>query len=197
MKYMANALILLGFCIGSLGATGFHNPALSASGLKVAQGQEAPKTGPDREDHAMLLFAIGLGTLLVGGFMARSSKAGTSMEAGEQHTHGAALLKQITAVQQALSELHAKASSLSPEERHLAISDLSEGAIYDLTSEFEHWIEVLGFERYSQVWTGIATGERLVNRAWSMETDGHAKEATEELGLAATAFANARTALGS
>ncbi|MFT5058329.1 MAG: hypothetical protein ACI89E_001102, partial [Planctomycetota bacterium] len=49
MKFVANILIVVGFCLGALGATGFHNPALSAQAPEVDAGNvvEVIEKGPD------------------------------------------------------------------------------------------------------------------------------------------------------
>jgi hypothetical protein len=201
MKYAANLLILIGFCLGTLGATGFHNPALSANAPKLEAGyaveviEGSSDEAPNREEHAMLMFLIGLGVLIGGGFMTKFANGSTGLAAEDHHAQDAALVGQLLAIESSLRELHGKAADMVSADLHQAISDMSEGPIYEVTSEFEHWTAILGFDRYSQVWTGVAAGERLVNRAWSMETDGHAKEAIEELKFAADAFAEAQEQL--
>ncbi len=202
MKFAANLLILIGFCVGTLGAAGFHSP-YNSSTHGLGPGEMGTVTIPadqgilDNEEYATLLFLLGLGMLIAGGFLTKAAKGSAGLVEGDHHAQGNALLGHLTGIEASLRELHGKASSMNSSELHQAITDVSEGPIYDLTSEFEHWTQVLGFDRYSQVWTGVASGERLVQRAWSMETDGHSEEAIAELDYAARAFAEAKGALNS
>ncbi|MDF1838744.1 MAG: hypothetical protein P1V35_12810 [Planctomycetota bacterium] len=202
MKFVANILIIFGLCLGTLGAAGFHSPSISANGQ---QGTEVTDPGtttenaaaasgdsaPSRESEAMLFFLGGVGLLIGGGVLSKFASGSGAIAQEEQHAQGAALLGQLGHIEEVLRALHGKAATMDHAELHKEITVISEGPIYDLTSEFEHWTEILGFDRYSKVWTGVAAGERLVHRAWSMDTDGHSEEAIEELRFAADAFSDA------
>ncbi len=210
MKFVANILIILGLCLGTLGAAGFHSPSISANapakpGPEAEAAEEATEASetpdgdaspakdqePGREKHAMLFFLVGVGVLIGGGVLSKFAGGSGGMAREEQHAQGTALMGQLTHIEESIRQLHSKAADMAPADRHQALTALSDGPIYDLTNEFEHWTQVLGFDRYSRVWTGVAAGERLVHRAWSMDTDGHSDEAIDELKFAAEAFAEA------
>jgi hypothetical protein len=55
---------------------------------------------------------------------------------------------------------------------------------FDLTTRNDELVQLIGFSDYARVWEGVATAERLLNRCWSMITDGHPEEGLEELPLA-------------
>ena len=76
------------------------------------------------------------------------------------------------------------------------VEEILEGELFEVTSRFEATLTTLGFTDYAAVWEGVANAERLLNRAWSMATDGHLAEARAEVPLARANLERAVAALG-
>lgn len=141
------------------------------------------------EEGAAWLFAGGLVLLLAGGYLARqeqkASGARDSQE-GRKVLHG-----QIQAVRDDLARIRELATHSDGAEVRSQLTTLQEGQLYDLTSNFEHWTKVLGFDDYARIWAHVASGERLSNRAWTLYTDGYPTEGRAEIALAELAFEEA------
>jgi len=173
MKYLPNILVVLGVCLGALGAAGFHTPYAADAELA------AP-----REPYALALFLLGCASLGVGGVLTRRSRSSGAEGAGEGKHGKEAFARDIDAIRKLVVELDDDKRTLSPAEVHARIDQLMAEQYFDLTSKSDELVQLLGFSDYARVWDGIATAERLLNRCWSMITDGHPEEGFEELPLA-------------
>ena len=175
MKYLPNVLLVLGVCVGSLGASGFHTP----------YGTEAV-----REDYALPLFALGLVLLASGGALVRASRAQRTENRGEgrptqPYRDG------IAAILARVVELDDRKHELSGEDVRDRIGELMAAEYFDLTRRSDDLIALVGFSTYARVWEGVATAERLLARCWSMCSDGHATEGIAELPLARASLEHA------
>jgi hypothetical protein len=174
MKPLISLLLVVGFCLGTVGAAGFHTP-LDAEYLE---------TNPDAttEPNAIAMFVAGLGAVFVGGFLARSRR---KADLAERESGGSSLkarfLTQLTTIRDMVVELDDKKTDLSGEEIRDRIASLLANEYFDLTSESEELATALGFQEYARVWEGVATAERTLARTWSLATDGFADEGIEEL----------------
>ena len=226
MKIAATVLILIGFCLGTLGAAGFQAPVESASLVKKAMAGEVPghpmteipeegkleavrerlvalresvedsDAPADAELRAFFeapveagapwMFGGGILLLILGGFLTRlhtTSTLATESQAGRQ-----VLQDRIAAVRDQLVSLHGNATAMGRAQVQKELTELIEGPMYDLTSEFEHWTKLLGFETYTRIWEHVASGERLTHRAWTLYTDGYPEEGHPEIQFAHEAF---------
>ena len=182
MKLIAKFLIVVGFCVGTLGAAGFQTPA--GDGTRTT------------EQYAWLLFGGGFVVMTMGGVLGRSSREvpahAKEAEAGDRAVH----LVRIATARDAVARLDAERVGLDGHALRARLEEVLEGELFDVTSRFEDTLASLGFTDYAAVWEGVANAERLLNRAWSMATDGHVDEAREELPLARANLERAVAALG-
>ncbi len=179
MKNFANFLVVLGVCLGALGASGFHTPA-SGEGT--------------REDNALTLFAFGIAALAVGGFISLKNRR-AAVAPGTAHAGKLAILAELEAIRSIVVELDDGRAHLSSEAVRERIDALLETEYFDLAEKREELIQLLGFSGFAKVWDGVAVAERLLARAWSMCTDGHDEEGFAELPLARAALDNALVAM--
>ena len=170
MLLLARILLVAGFCVGTLGAAGFD------------------KT---REPNAMALFVGGLVLLAAGGVLIRRSIRAPGEGGDGLHGERARFREKLVAIQGAVHSLEAVSGSGDPESVRKGIDAIAQGDLFDLTSAHEDLIALIGFPAYSVIWEGVASGERLLNRAWSMLTDGAIEEGLAELPLAAAKFDDA------
>jgi len=91
--------------------------------------------------------------------------------------HVVSVRDEVVAIEEALD-------SSSPEEIHGRIDALLRGEFFDLTSAHADVLAVLGFDAFARIWDGVAGGERLLARAWSMLTDDAPAEGLAEVPLA-------------
>jgi hypothetical protein len=178
MKLVANLLLVLGVCIGALGASGFHAP------------YGAPE-GTVAEDWAVTLFVLGLVLLGAGGVTMRAARAVRADRAGGAHAGKRAYEDEIDAIHARVVELDEAKERLSEEELRDRIGKLLAEEYFDLTSKSDDLIALVGFSDYARVWEGVATAERLLARCWSMCADGHRDEGIVELPLARASLAGA------
>lgn len=174
MKTLANLLIVLGVCFGALGASGFHTPIEDT-------GVEDPAA---REDYALLYFLVGLALIGAGGGLSKLGGAAGKDETAGRSAALQGVRDELQAVQARLAELTDARSTADEAQLRTDLDDLLAGAYFDLTSQSDDIIALLGFDAYARVWEGVANAERLIARAWSMSTDGHHAEAIEELPIA-------------
>lgn len=162
MKILPNVLIVVGFCLGTLGAAGFAEP---------------------REPNAVLYLVLGVVILVVGGLWDRRMQKSPT-EAGDHHSTLAGFVSAVQAIRDKVVELDKGRGSLDPDEIHHRIDELMRNEYFDLTSRSEELVALVGFNSYAKAWDGVATTERLLNRCWSMITDGSADEGLAELPIA-------------
>ena len=141
------------------------------------------------EAGAPWYFGGGLALLVAGGVLARRGRQTTG--ADESQEGRKALHGHIQTVHAELDRIHQLSATADPLAVRDQLTALQEGPLYDLTSEFEHWTRILGFDDYARIWAHVASGERLSNRAWTLYTDGFPAEGRVEIGLSQNAFAEA------
>lgn len=172
MKLFAHVLVVLGVCVGALGASGFHPPA---------DGEGS------RESGALPLFALGATSLAVGGFLVRQARRG-GVDPQSTQAEKLGYLRQFEAIQRVVVALDRDAAQLDGPAVRDRIAELQANEMFDLTSRSDDLALLLGFEAYARVWEGLATAERLLARCWSMCTDGYPEEGKQELPHARTAL---------
>ncbi len=180
MKIIANIFLTIGVCFASVGAAGFHNPADTGRIEKKSEGN------PDTEPKAWPLFGCGMFIIAVGGFLTRSAKSVTVNSQDAQHEHPTA-----TAVTETLNHICISVNSIDDARERLSRSELCHeidtllsGYFFDLVDLREDFLQMVGFSDYVKVWDGVATGERLLARVWSIATDGYHEEALKDLPVA-------------
>ena len=173
---ISQALVLVGFIVATIGATGFHSPADSANGeAMMADGAVAEDLGTT-EPLAWTLLGAGLAALIAGGFLSRMSRK----SGGDGDQDGlASIHEHLHAVRQAVVRLDENRPSDA--ELISQIDDLRGGLLFELGSQSDDFAAKVGFDAYASVWSHFATCERLLNRSWSMTADGHGDEGREEL----------------
>ncbi|MDG1984299.1 MAG: hypothetical protein P8M11_07020 [Planctomycetota bacterium] len=173
---ISQALVLVGFVVATIGATGFHSPADSANGeAMMADGAVAEDLGTT-EPLAWTLLGAGLAALIAGGFLSRMSRK----SGGDGDQDGlASIHEHLHAVRQAVVRLDENRPSDA--ELISQIDDLRGGILFELGSQSDDFAAKVGFDAYASVWSHFATCERLLNRSWSMTADGHGDEGREEL----------------
>ena len=175
MKAVAALLLALGFCLGTVGAAGFGQPI-------------------ERGAWAFLLG--GLALVVVGGLL---SRAGRAHAGGEQHQgeERARFAARLSSILDSVRALEADRDRVPPEDIRRRLDRLFEGELFELTSRHEELQALLGFDAYARVWDGLATGERLLYRTWTMLTDGWNEQALGELSLARAQLERSAQALAS
>jgi hypothetical protein len=163
MIYIGNLLLILGVCLGTVGAAGFTDPP---------------------EDGSYGMFGAAMVLVVAGGLTVR--RATRSSTAGTEHLAAAVgdLQLKVQSIAQRVGEIDEAKDSLSSEEFCSQVDDLLTGEYFELGARNEEYQSMLGFSKYSKVWSGIAVCERLLARAWSIATDGHFDEAKAEMPLA-------------
>ena len=178
---VSKGLIVLGLCLGALGAAGFHAPRASPAEEPAEARDEVPTSARRTEKGAWPLFAGGLALLAVGSFLGRRQAQGAGGGAGQGQGGRAAVRAQIEGIRDAVVDLDEHKAELGDEELRRRIDELLGGAYFDLTSRHDDIAALLGFADYARVWDGVASAERMLARCWSMTTDGHGEEGLEEL----------------
>ncbi len=129
--------------------------------------------------------------------LARSQEAGA---AGQKHEEN------IRVLERSLESLVAKVAELESsrdDEDQLVMHDRIDAELLDDLNDFvearESMIPRLGMQNYADIMSPFATGERLLNRAWSASADGYVDEvrkcitqARQELEQARELLAGAR-----
>ncbi len=167
---LSNIFLILGFCLGTVGAAGF---------------------GPETESLAWPFLIAGTVLISVGAILRR--RLAQSPAASQVQGQGSAseLKDRLSAVTQQLHDLQEVMDSLDDSAFFDQLDAVLDGAVFDLTKDSEDFMRGLGFAQYAKVWDGIACGERLLARAWSMATDGHCQEARAEVRFSAAEFSRA------
>ena len=170
MRLFAKFLLVLGTCLAAVGAAGFtENP----------------------ENEAWVFFLGGLILCFAG---TRFQRISIQEEAGPAH-HSAAVMGglrgRLRAALKATIFLDETCDEIGEEEFCSRLDELLRGEFFEMGGRVEEYQRLLGFADYSRVWEGVAIGERLLSRAWSMATDGHLEEAFMEIPLARAALSRA------
>ncbi|MBC8403670.1 MAG: hypothetical protein H8E15_00465 [Planctomycetes bacterium] len=169
MIIIGNLLLILGVCLSTVGAAGFADTL---------------------EDLSLEMFSAGILLVIIGGLTVR--RATRSSGAGTEHLAAALgdLQLKIQTIATRVSEIDEAKEILESVDFCKQIDDLLCGEYFELGARNEEFQQLLGFSKYSKVWSGIAVCERLLARAWSIATDGHFAEAKEELPLARAEIQN-------
>ena len=161
------ALLVLGVALAALGAAGFDQFA------------------PEPRQGSWLAFLGGLVLLVVGGTALSRAKrrelSGTSGETSDGAVDVAWFDEKIATLASDVADLDRVESETA---LHARIGTLLEDDLFEITRRHEELAQQVGFAAYARVWDGLAGGERLLARAWSMLTDGFPQEARAELPLA-------------
>lgn len=170
MLALANSILILGVCLGVIGAAGFTDPV---------------------QEGAYGFFAAGIIACVIGGVLLRRETRAT----GNGSDHAAAAVGDLQQrVESIARRVHGLEESMSELDAHhfaTEVDDILAGEYFELGSRSDDYIQLLGFGKFTQVWGGVAVAERLLARAWSMATDGFLAEAQEELPLARAQLATA------
>ncbi len=171
MELLLRALLILGFCVGTVGAAGF---------------------GESIEAMAWPLFGGGLALVIGAGLILRLRLKRRDAEG--EGSIGVELAETVARIAHEVDALAESASELGREEFCRRTDALLNGPFFDLGSRNEELLRRLGAGVYASIWDGFATAERLLARAWSMATDDHLAEGLEELPRARRAIDRAATA---
>lgn len=177
MKLLSNALIVVGFCLGTAGAAGFHEP--------TDPEYKAENPNAKTEEWALPLFIVGL-VGVVSGCLLRRAHDRSQRAAEDSQTGGlkGVFKGQLESIRDMVIELDEKKNELSTQELCGRIDKMFRNEYFDLTARNEDYARLLGFTDYARVWEGVATAERQIARTWSMATDGYPEQGIEELPLA-------------
>jgi len=175
---LSRFLLVLGVCLGAIGAAGF--------GGKV-------------EAAAWPLYVSGIVACLAGGLLLRRDLRRRATEGGVEGVSRAGLAEALAQLAREVTELDESRESLDREAFCERIDALLTGPCFELGSRNEDYARLLGPTDYAETWEGFATCERLLSRAWSIATDDHLEEARAELPRARAAIhaAAERAARGS
>lgn len=172
MKLIANALIVVGFCVAAIGAAGFDK--------KI-------------ESEAIPLFACGIVALAIGAILGKAAKKSSdTTESAPQQS--AEVRWQVERIRDIVIGLDERSNELAPEQMCKEIDSLLRNEYFDLASRNEEIANTLGFTDYAKIWDGVAIAERLLARVWSISTDGHHEEALVSLPEARQHIERAATA---
>lgn len=195
MKLLINALLVVGFCLGTVGAAGFQAPKGATSDPSLGAWSRALR---DTEENAKTMFVAGLAIVLVAGYMAR---ARTRAEREAEHGSGGGLVgflkERLESIRGEIVALDDAKESLTGNELRDRVEALLAGDYFDLGDRAEELAAALGFDDYARTWEGVATAERLLSRIWTMETDGFHDEAVLELPRARREIERAASAASS
>lgn len=90
-----------------------------------------------------------------------------------------------------LEELDGGKAELPVYEARFAIDRRFREDLNDFAEARESMVHVFGIQRYADVMSAFAAGERYINRVWSASTDGYEDEVRAYLGRARQQFAEA------
>ncbi|MEM6673154.1 MAG: hypothetical protein AAF726_09930 [Planctomycetota bacterium] len=116
--------------------------------------------------------------LMVAGMLAlRAARAADLEQAGEKHDADIAVLQ--SSLDSLISKVRTFESAQTDEDQlavHLRIDDELMEDIETFVDARESMIPKLGMQRYADIMSPFANGERLLNRAWSASADGYVDE---------------------
>jgi len=199
MKFLSSLLMVIGFCVGTLGAAGFQTPRLidaaestdgrvdsaeSAPASERAPAVEESREAGGFETLAWPLFLSGIGAMLVGWIL----KFILATRTRDEVAHGAGDLTGTQAILLGILSLRDQVSGIAsgtdPGDTQEQVGALLSGDFFDFTARHEEFATALGFTDYARIWDGVARSERILARSWSMLADGHEEEGLAELPLA-------------
>lgn len=143
------------------------------------------------------LYGVCLGLMVFGMIFLRMAAGAALEQAGDKHASDIAVL------QQSLSSLIDKVrgfESRSSDEDQLTVHQRIDDELMDDINTFvdarESMIPKLGMQRYANVMSPFANGERLLNRAWSASADGYVDEVRSCIAGARAELEKAQALLG-
>lgn len=160
VEIVANLIVVVAFCLGTVGAAGMKAPP---------------------EDAAPWLLGLGVVGIFAGGLWGRLLSRRSRGQAGSHHETRAEFRGQIERIREIVVDLDETRAELAGDELTKRLDALFKNEYFDLTLRHEELMKLLGFTHYARVWEGVATAERLLARVWSVATDGHVEEAIEDL----------------
>ena len=160
MKPLANVIVVIAFCTGTVGAAGMKAPP---------------------EEAAPWLLGAGVVGILLGGTWIRALSRSSRGEADAHRETREEFRRQIVAIRDVVAELHEKQAALTVDQLSRRVDHLLRNEYFDLTARHEELMMLLGFTEYARIWESVATAERLLARVWSVATDGYLEEALEDL----------------
>jgi hypothetical protein len=175
MAILARTLLVLGVCLGAIGAAGF---------------------GEEIERGAWPLFLSGIVASLIGGLLLRRALRRRIEEGEGGNLTREGLATALAAIAEEVVRLDDERESLDGETFCRRIDTLLTGACFELGSRNEDYARLLGPSAFAGIWEGFAVSERLLARAWSIATDGHLEEAREELSRARAPIVSAAERAG-
>ena len=172
---LPNLLMVLGFCLATVGSTGFHSPSDSANAA-------AADADASTESYAWAFLIGGIAVLSAGAFLGRAARGGA--DAGAKSGAVEAIRTELVEIQSLVAGLNQSKGSLKDAELMAKIDEMRTGVLFDVGSRSDSFASQIGFEAYAKVWGHFATCERLLNRSGSMAADGHGDESRAEIPLA-------------
>lgn len=163
MAILARLILVLGVCLGAIGAAGFAETV---------------------EPEAWPLFVAGIVTSVIGGLLLRREVRRRATEGAEGGLTREGLAEALGAIAREVETLDDERETLDRDAFCERIDALLTGACFELGSRNEDYARLLGPSDFAGIWEGFAVCERLLARAWSIATDGHLEEAREELSRA-------------
>jgi len=144
-----------------------------------------------------MTYGVCLVVMLAGMFQLRMARAAALEDAGEKHESDLVVLQQsLTALIQKVRTFE----STSSDEDQLTIHERIDAELMDDIDAFvearESMIPKLGMQRYADIMSPFANGERLLNRAWSASADGYVDEVRDCVAAARVELEQAAELLG-
>jgi hypothetical protein len=157
---LARIVLVAGFCLGAIGASGFAEPV---------------------EPRAWPMFLIGVGATVVGGLALKIHTRRAASARSESGLSREGLGADLERLAREVVRLDEEREDLDPVDFCARIDALLVGPYFEIGGRSEDYARVLGAARHARIWEGFAVSERLLARAWSIATDGHLEEARAEL----------------
>lgn len=137
-------------------------------------------------------FLIAIGIIGAAIALKRSSRDAVSVGSGE--TPAAAVHAALMTLFDESTKLAESVPRMSVDEIHRAIDPIHSGSLYRILEGKDSVQAALGLAGYAHVFGPLASGERMLNRAWSAAVDGYVDEARDCAQKAAPHFAEALSA---
>ena len=134
--------------------------------------------------------------LMLAGMLLRHLASGETPE--QEAAHG----ERIDVLAQSLDELVTRVGALARIDDEQELAGLHRRIDAEVVEHFNRFVEAresmiprFGMQRYADVMSPFALGERLVNRAWSASVDGYVDEVRSCVAQAASALSQSRDLL--
>lgn len=163
-----------------------------------------PEKKGERFSNAIPVFCVGVGIAIVGIILWRNDirerRAATQAEqvegelpdtADAQATVADTAPGYIKSVQPAMETLMSVMNKASHEDLLDDVDKILSEHVTPFVERRERLVEEMGLSRAAPIMLYMASGERLLNRAWSAEADGYRHESVDAIDEAAEAFREA------